>query len=243
MQRRQFLKTAGWGAGAFLIPSLLTSRAQAATNLTILCWQGYEEPLRMEEFLRAHDAVLQPTILANNDEIITRLSSGQRIDIVTPYMGYVPSMREAGLIQPIDQAKVPNLAHVMPLFKDDANLNHDGQLWAVPFTWGGAPMIYDPEKFKSPPDSWKIVLEPEYKGQFVMMDEPIGQMIVASILITGAENPTFVTPAELKEIVDWLIKLKKEHARFLAPTFGEAADAVVRGDGAKVLSGHHHGCV
>jgi len=205
LSRRSFLRhTALGGAAAVLASQLPIRSAAAATDLTILCWQGYEEPLKLGSFLADHGAVLQPTILANNDEIITKLSAGQQIDIVTPYMGYVPAMREAGLIQPIDQSEVPNLKSVMPLFKDDANLNHDGKLWATPFTWGGAPMIYDPKKFQTPPDSWKIVVEPE--------------------------NPTLVTPAELKEIVDWLIMLKTEHARMLAPTFGEAADAVVRGD-------------
>lgn len=231
LSRRRFLKSvAVGGVGGLMASQLPVRRAAAATDLTILCWQGYEEPLKLGSFLADNGAVLQSTILANNDEIITKLSAGQQIDIVTPYMGYVPAMREAGLIQPIDQSKVPNLMQVMPLFKDDANLNYDGKLWSTPFTWGGAPMVYDPKKFPTPPDSWKIVLEPEYRGKFVMMDDPIGQMIIASILLKGPENPTMATPAELKEIVDWLIKLKKEHARMLAPTFGEAADAVVRGD-------------
>jgi spermidine/putrescine transport system substrate-binding protein len=31
------------------------------------------------------------------------------VDLVTPYMGYVPLLAKAGLIAPIDTAKVPNL--------------------------------------------------------------------------------------------------------------------------------------
>jgi spermidine/putrescine-binding protein len=145
-------------------------------------------------------------------------------------MGYVPAMREGGLLQPIDESLVPNLSKVLPLFRDDANLNADGRLWAVPFTWGGAPMMYDPKVFSTPPESWSIVLEPEFKGKFAMMDDPIGQMTIASIILNGPDNPTLITPDQLAAVQDWLINLKKNHARMLAPSFGEAADVLVRGD-------------
>lgn len=227
--RRRFLKGVAAGAATIGLAGRVR-QASAATDLVMLCWQGYDEPLRQGAFLKDKGIQIQATYLANNDEILTKLGAGQRIDIVTPYMGYVPVMRQAGLIQPIDESKVPNLSKVLPLFRKDANLNADGRIWSVPFTWGGAPMMYDPKAFSTPPDSWMLVMEPEYKGKFAMMDDPIGQMIIASILVAGAKVPTLLTQAQLKEVTRWLVMLKTERARVLAPSFGEAADALVRGD-------------
>ena len=59
-------------------------------------------------------------------------------------MGYMPLLAKLDLIQPIDVSRVPNLEKVLPIFRNDPNINVDGKLYAVPFTWGGGPMVYDP---------------------------------------------------------------------------------------------------
>jgi spermidine/putrescine transport system substrate-binding protein len=39
----------------------------------------------------------------------------------------------------------------MPLFRNDPNINVDGVLYGVPFTWGSGPMMYDPATHPTPP--------------------------------------------------------------------------------------------
>ena len=121
-------------------------RAFAATTVTFLGWQGYDDPVAFDDFLKSKGITLNTTYIGNNDEIVTKLRSGGigQIDIVTPYMGYIPLLAKLDVIQPIDAARVPNLEKVMPLFRNDPNVNVDGKLYGVPFTWGSGPMMYDP---------------------------------------------------------------------------------------------------
>jgi spermidine/putrescine transport system substrate-binding protein len=99
----------------------------------------------VEDFAKNQGLNLATTYIGNNDEIISKLTAGGlgQVDIVTAYMGYVPLLAKAGLIDPIDTAKVPNLQQVPPLFREDKNINVDGRLYAVPFTWGSGPMMYE----------------------------------------------------------------------------------------------------
>ena len=204
--------------------------ARAATSVTFLGWQGYDEPLVYDGFAKKEDVNLATTYIGNNDEIITKLTSGGvgQIDIVTPYMGYVPLLVAADLIQPIDESKVPNLSQVMPIFRNDKNINVDGKLYSVPFTWGSGPMMYDPALFSTPPASWHDLLKPELKGKVGMMDDPLGNMMLAAI-ITGAPDATRLTRDQLTAAIDFLIKVKRQ-SRVVAVSWGDMADALSRGD-------------
>ena len=42
-------------------------------------------------------------------------------------MGYIPLLVKLDLIQPIDESRVPNLANVMPIFRNDPNINRRRQ--------------------------------------------------------------------------------------------------------------------
>ena len=81
-----------------------TRPANAATTMTWMGWQGYETPIKAGTFLKDNDIDFQPTFIASNEEIITKLQAGGigKTDIITMYFGYLPLMAEGGLLEPID---------------------------------------------------------------------------------------------------------------------------------------------
>ena len=231
MSRRSFMAaSAAMGA-----TSMMPNTARAATQVNWLGWQGYDDPLRTGTFLADSGIDLAATYLSSNDEIVTKLAARAPIDIVTPYMGYVPYMREANLIQPINRSKVPNLDKVLPVFLNDSNINADGALWGVPLSWGGGPMVYDPAVVQ--PTSWHDLEKPEFKGKIGIMDEALGMMLTTSIFVSGADVASLITPKQLEEVKKYLINLKKVHARAIFPSYGEAADAMARGEVVMTLGG------
>src|SRR5262245_58537779 len=123
ISRRRF--THGMGlTGVALSTGLLSRHAMAAAEVNFLGWQGYDEPLLFDGFAKNNGISVNTTYIGNNDEIITKLRSGGvgQIDIVTPYMGYIPVLVALDLIQPIDVSRVPNLEKVLPLFRNDKNV-------------------------------------------------------------------------------------------------------------------------
>jgi spermidine/putrescine transport system substrate-binding protein len=238
VSRRELMKGAA-ALGAVAATGFTSRHAQAAGAVSIFGWQDYDAGLRVGDFLQREGIEIAFTPIGNNDEIISRLSAGGagQIDIVTPYMGYIPFMVAADLLEPVDESKVPNLAKVPEVFRNDSNLIVNGKRYAVPFTWGSGPMAYDPAVITSPPESWMDVLKPEYKGKVGMMDDPIGNQMLAAILATDAEVPTMLTQDQLNQATDFLIKLKKEQVRQLAVSWGELANALARNEVVITFSG------
>jgi spermidine/putrescine transport system substrate-binding protein len=238
MSRRDLMKGAA-AMGALAATGLAPRTASAAGAVSIFGWQDYDAGLRVGDFLKREGIEVSFTPIGNNDEIISRLSAGGagQIDIVTPYMGYIPFMVAAELIEPINESLVPNLAHVPDVFRNDSNVIVNGKRYSVPFTWGSGPMAYDPAVIKAAPESWMDIFKPEYKGKVGMMDDPIGNQMLAAILATDAKVPTMLTPEQLDQATQFLIKLKKDQVRQVAVSWGELANALARSEVVITYSG------
>ncbi len=235
--RRSVLK--GIAAGSTLAATGIPFRsAAAATEVTMICWQGYDDGLRADSYLADNDIAVNATYIGSNDEILAKIQGGGMgtIDIVTPYMGYVPLMVAAGMLEPIDVSKIPNFEKILPVFQNDPNINVAGQLYAVPFTWGSAPMLYDPAALDFEPKGWGDLMRPEVEGKIGISDDPLGNITLAAIMATDAEVATEITHAQLDQAIEYLIEIKKR-SRVVTTSWGELADAMARGDVAITFSG------
>jgi spermidine/putrescine transport system substrate-binding protein len=238
ISRRDLMKGAA-ALGVSVAAGATSRNAAAATVVSMFGWQDYDAGLRVGDFLKREGIEVSFTPIGNNDEIISRLSAGGagQIDIVTPYMGYIPFMVAADLLEPIDESLVPNLANVPDVFRNDSNVIVNGTRYSVPFTWGSGPMAYDPAVIPTAPESWMDIFKPEYKGKVGMMDDPIGNQMLAAILATDAKVPTMLTPDQLDQATEFLIKLKKDAVRQVAVSWGELANALARSEVVITFSG------
>jgi spermidine/putrescine transport system substrate-binding protein len=238
ISRRDLMKSAA-ALGAAVAAGSTSRSASAATVVSMFGWQDYDAGLRVGDFLKRENIEVSFTPIGNNDEIISRLSAGGagQIDIVTPYMGYIPFMVAADLLEPINESLVPNLANVPDVFRNDSNVIVNGTRYSVPFTWGSGPMAYDPAVIPTAPESWMDIFKPEYKGKVGMMDDPIGNQMLAAILATDAKVPTLLTPDQLDQATEFLIKLKKDAVRQVAVSWGELANALARSEVVITFSG------
>ena len=90
-------------------------------------------------------------------------------------------------------------------------------------------MMYDPAAIEAP-KRWKDLWDPLYKDKIGMIADPLGNLYVWIPAITGNPNPNMSTHAQVKETVDALIDLKKNHARAFFQGYGECADAFARNE-------------
>jgi len=229
--RRQFTKGMVAAGAATAMGGLPIRSAQAGTDVYWMGWQGYDDCFRTTDYIEGNDITFITTYISSNEEVITKLAAGGlgKYDISTMYFGYVQMMAEAGLIQPIDESKVDVLVggQIMPEFLTQESLRWNDKLYAVPWTWGTIPMMYDPAAIEAP-KRWKDLWDPLYKNKIGMINDPLGSLFVWIPAITGNQTPNMSTHAQVKETVDALIDLKKNHARAVFQGFGEAADAFAR---------------
>lgn len=228
LDRRQFL-TALAVAGSCITVGARTAFAETTVNW--VGWQGYDEPLKVGSFLKDNGIALATTYINSNEEIITRLQAGGagQVDFITIYYGHLPILIAADLVEPIDESKVAGIADIFPEFLNVDVIRKDGKLYAIPFTWGTLSMVYDPAATPKP-TSWKDALKDDVKGKVAMVDDMTGLLATWAPIVTGTKTPTRITMEELKKTIDFLIDIKKNHARTFSASYGEAVDLFARGE-------------
>jgi spermidine/putrescine transport system substrate-binding protein len=230
LSRRRVLQGAAalGGLAALGLPRV----AYAATTMTWMGWQGYETPILAGTFLKDNDIDFQPTFIASNEEIITKLQAGGvgRTDLITMYFGYLPLMAEAELLEPVDPAKVDQFGDLIPQFTSQEAIRYDGNLLGVPWNWGSLPLMYDPAVVTAPPESWLDIMKPEHKGRVAMVDDPLGNLLIWGTVVTGKPMGTILTKDEIKQVIDKMIEIKTNQARAFFATYGDMADAFARNE-------------
>lgn len=211
----------------------LVGSARAATTVTFNGWEGYDTHFNYGGFLDKRQIVLESSYVSGTEDMITKLKSGGigSIDFVTLSFQYTDFATRAGILDPIELSRLPNLAKMHPRFR--AILDQmvvDGRAYAIPFTFSSAPLLYAPGAVAEAPIAWADLLKSEFKGKLAMWNDVHTNICVWGPVATGSAHPSLMTRAELKETVDFLIKLKKEHLRTITSGLGEIPDLFARGE-------------
>jgi spermidine/putrescine transport system substrate-binding protein len=186
------------------------------TTLTMLVWKGYDDEEASHRFRESHDVRVMPIYVDDDEAIRAELErGGETIDLAVPDNRYVDVLAAAGLVQPLDYGRVPNMRSCFDRFLALARPRREGGSWSAPYLWGSHPIAYNANFVAEPPSSWLDVLKPEFHGKVVMLDQPRNQITLwAGVL--GTADPTRLTPEELDRVIDLLVDLKRRTAAIMA---------------------------
>ena len=230
INRRQV--NTGLAAGAAALSFLPYGQVHAATTMNFLGWQGYDEPLIAGDYLEKNDIVLERSYIDSNEAIITKLQAGGlgHVDVATPYYGHAKIMIDAGLVEPLDMSKIPSFKEMMPFFAQNELLVKDGTRYAVPFTWGTQPPMYRVDLVEHIPLTWMDLLHPRFRKKLVMIGGVLLNYGVWSKPLLNHHPGTWITHAQMRLMTDFLIDMKRNHARLYTDSYGEMTDILARGD-------------
>ena len=249
--RRQFLRRAGLttvavGAGPGLLAACGgddkaaepaggggTEPAEAGGRVDFLSWEGYDLPDVLKAWKSENGVNVKATYIANQDEVQTKLKAsggGSGYDITTYFQGYRPLYSQLGILEPIDEEKVPNLELLFPYFAEDPGSfwkESDGTRIAVPWTWGSVGITYDKRRVKTAPPSWYDLLDPKYKGRVAMVDDPVGCLMLTAHLLDL--DPAKIPKGDLSKVTDLLNKVAAQGTG-VSPTYGDMTTKLTSGD-------------
>ena len=213
LTRRRFsggLATVGLAGVTSGLQGARPARA-AAGEFRILTWEGYAEPDWVKPFEAANNIKTTISYVGSVDEMFAKMqgSKGQDFDVVAFDTSTFKRYIDAKLIQPIDPAKVPNLARLAPAFQNVAPVMRGPARYGIPFAWGSLPLIYDKKAFPDgAPDSWNIFWDPKYAQQMIALDDA-NNWIVLAALAMGLPDPYNLTDAQFDAVKAKLIEAKK----------------------------------
>ena len=141
-----------------------------AKELRILAWEGYADPDWVKEFEEQTGADVNVVFIGTDDEIWAKIkgSEGKDFDLFAVNTAQLQRYLDLGLVEPYDLDKVPNQKETLPRFQDLTKVTgvmRDGKVYAIPYAFDSIGLIYDTDKVKTPPDSWKVLWDPQYAGQ------------------------------------------------------------------------------
>ena len=166
ISRRDFLGRTGLGVAAAVVasnmPGLLMSSAQAgeqklsSDRLALATWPNYHSQENLDDFGKTSGARVSMSVFGSNEEMLAKLQAGgSGWDVLVPTNYTISTYVGLGLIEPLDLARLPNFDASAFQQKFMAQGTVDGKVYAVPKNWGTTGMLYDSEKFKDGPASWK----------------------------------------------------------------------------------------
>lgn len=167
VNRRHFLKTA---TGLALAPALagLPGLAHAADDLVVGTWGGDYQNL-LQQFISPLVAKEGINIVFDTANAVARVTklraemNARRGSMDVPLLGEVDmyDAERSGALEKLDPSKIPNLPHALDTLKTP---------YSIPHIFSAMTLVYNTEKFPTPPDSLQALLDPANKGKVGLSD-------------------------------------------------------------------------
>jgi spermidine/putrescine-binding protein len=169
-----------------------------ASDLVLFEWSGYEDPNFHPGFAEEHGASPTFTFFGDEEEAFQKLRAGFRADIAHPCSQSVVKWREAGLIEPIDPARIENWDRLNPALRDLPGFLIEGRHYLVPFDWGYTALMVNTEQV-SPEQaaSLRIFADPAFAGR-VSLPENVDDAYALAFLATGVTDWAVATDAQFE---------------------------------------------
>jgi putative spermidine/putrescine transport system substrate-binding protein/spermidine/putrescine transport system substrate-binding protein len=238
------------GAGAatkISVPPTGDARADARTYLAELCpapiggelnlmvWEGYTDTLFARPFEEICGVQVNATYMGSSDDLVARLRAGgvETIDLISPSSDAASAILQAGLVAPLDLARIPSYEGLSDGFRKLPVVRTDTAVYGVPWAFGPNPLIYDTTKVFPAPDSWGVLWEPEYRGKLTLQDDIATLYMVAQYL--GFDDPADparlynLSDEELARVKDKTLELRRNVRKYWA-TAGDMTRLFQRGE-------------
>jgi len=203
----------------------LSSCRKSTPTLGLLVWEGYADPSFIRSFEGKCGCKVSASYMGSSDELVAKLRGGSagNYDVISPSSDVASMIANAGLATPLELAKIPTYAHLMPALTSLPLVRAKGKVYGVPFQWGPNPLLYDTTAFKVVPDSWAILWRPDLRGKVSVWDDLSTVYMAAQVLGYDKPDPGALynlSDEQLDRVKAKLIELKP-NIRKLWSTGGE----------------------
>lgn len=198
--------------------------AKAADNeIHIYNWSNYIDDSILKDFTKETGIKVVYDVYDAMETLEAKMYAGRSgYDIVVPTDRNMKLMIEAGVFQPLDKSKIPNLKYAWPEIYQRLATYDPGNTYAVNYMWGTTGLGYDKVKIdqrmpNAPVDSMDMIFKPEVAKKFA--DCGIYVLNSAEDVMPAALNylglpPDSKDPADLQKAADLLMSVRPYIRKF-----------------------------
>jgi spermidine/putrescine transport system substrate-binding protein len=195
--------------GLLLIGLLVSAGLTACTpkeTLRVFSWGVYIDESLIAEFEKEHNVRVIYDEFASNEEMYTRLLSGEQYDVLVPSDYTIERLIQENMLQRLDLSKITNRGNIIP---ELVGLPHDPQgQYSMPYFWGNVGLVYNKNNV-SLDDleqlGWEILRNPTYAGRIYFYDSERDAFMIALKALGYSVNTT--NEAEIQEAYEWLLQM------------------------------------
>ncbi len=163
----------------------------------------YIDPDLLTQFEDEYDCTVIYDTFESNEMMYTKLSSGERYDVLVPSDYMIERLIREEYLQPIQWDRITNKDGLMSEVMDKSY--DPGNVYSVPYFWGTVGILYDTTQVSSEDISqgWDVLMNPKYKGNLYMYDSERDSFMVALKALGYSMNTH--NEEEIQKAYDWLI--------------------------------------
>jgi spermidine/putrescine-binding protein len=218
-----------FAAATFAAATTVAAGARAG-ELNVLTWEGYADPSFVSVFEEHSGCKLTATYVGSEDDYPAKLAAGGAVyDVVSPIVDTTSILVKMGKVEAIDLSRLDHWGDIYERFQSHADINADGQVWGVPYTWGSIPFMYRADKFDTPPTSVEILWDPALAGKISLWDDKTELYITARLLFGKDVNVYDLSDEQLEAVKAKLVEQKPLVRQYWA-TAGELVNLYANGE-------------
>lgn len=186
--------------------------AKPQPTLKIYTWADYIAEDTIPNFEKKFGCKVVVDIFDSNEAMFAKLRAGAvGYDVIFPSSYMAKVMNEQGMLQPLNHAKIPNLANI-----DREMLSHTGvdkdMAYSVPYMVGTTGIAYLSDKVEQIEKSWSVFDRADLKGRMSLMND-MRETLGAALKFLGYSMNT-TDEAQINEAADVVLRWKQNIAKF-----------------------------
>jgi spermidine/putrescine-binding protein len=180
-------------------PAEVTSK-----ELNLFVWTEYIPPDMQECFELVYGVKVNREEYSSMEKMYIRLSvGGSSYDLVQPTDYSVGRMVRQGMLQELEQSKLPVLKNFNSNYLD---FSFDpGNKYTIPYVAGTDAIVVNTDAVQNVPQSWDDLWKPEYADKMVFLDD--SRTVIGITLLTLGYDVNTTDPAQLVDARKKLVQL------------------------------------
>ncbi len=203
LSRRAFNHALGAaGLAMVAVPLSLVRDARSAEQATFYTLGGLAEEPLFRRYVEKHGGPPAVSQWADEEEALVKLRGGFNPDVTYCGSYSVARWRDAGVLQPIDPARLSHWPNLIDSLKDVPDAVADGQRWLAPMGWGTTSVLYRTDLVEIDEESWGLLWDERYKGRLAMIDG-VADAVAGAAIYAGIDPYTMdeAAIARVKEVM------------------------------------------
>lgn len=181
--------------------------------LVVHDWSYYQKDFAgFKAYFQKYGVPKYITFNTDQAELARAASGAITYDLTHPCIAYIPDWQAAGLVGEIDTKKFTAWKSVNKELAKPGMVG--GKPYGIPWDWGYSTPMYRGDKFEPSAQSWEAILfDKKLKNKVTMYDEGVA-IIKIGALINGHQNVNTLTPKQINQSRDTMIKAKANIVSF-----------------------------